>query len=619
MRPDGSIDRIAGEIDLLLATEDGIMIVDIKTGEQSKWFNFNKLSAADKKVYSKREEYTLQQGAYATMLEKMINAPVAAIALLPVQRSSDEDTNQIVLASKPDALSIYSGLEFEKNPDGSYKRNEQGELISKSNKKKFSDFFIPLYRDTVKDKLDMLFPTTTPKLIPGLASMGVKQFNIYRDELETISDKDTEANRTKFTELENKINDFASKNNFEIPDEIAILLNEKKADFQKTNVDNRIDNIILKYGSIGEGRKAEAERLRKRLEGFETKVSFDDVDLSDESEFVQEQIEKDKAFAERYFTHANNYIGATGKPTDGQNAAIAALNATGIITPFEYEVFNESDSNKEEASELIHEAVKRIQYMITATENSADIAALRIYQKDIFKLMNITRQTDENKNFVSILSNIKDNVDNGQLNDAMIALDTEILKLEYQLSRTNLKDNVKTTLNNKLADIQKIKTEISQLNNYVDIATDLEIVGEEEEGIEEEYDLDALTSATPKNNIVKGANIFSKSANFTPYTVTKVNQDNTAVITDTDGKKMTITMEQLNNDYLTEDQMKNIQSDISTYEPTSNEEKIIKESLDSVSEIIESKELKTEGHNLGLAQSPEKIRQQLIEESKNCQ
>jgi 5'-3' exonuclease len=118
------------------------------------------------------------------MLEKMINAPVAAIALLPVQRSSDEDTNQIVLASKPDALSIYSGLEFEKNPDGSYKRNEQGELISKSNKKKFSDFFIPLYRDTVKDKFNLyphnfiIYKTLLgdqSDSLPGIKGLGAKK------------------------------------------------------------------------------------------------------------------------------------------------------------------------------------------------------------------------------------------------------------------------------------------------------------------------------------------------------------------------------------------------------------------------------------------------------------
>jgi ATP-dependent exoDNAse (exonuclease V) beta subunit len=76
-RPDGSKDRIAGEIDLLLATEDGIMIVDIKTGTATKWRNFNKVKRTEQdKVYSKREEYTLQQGAYATMLENMIEAPV---------------------------------------------------------------------------------------------------------------------------------------------------------------------------------------------------------------------------------------------------------------------------------------------------------------------------------------------------------------------------------------------------------------------------------------------------------------------------------------------------------------------------------------------------------------
>ena len=96
---------IAGEIDLLVADRKGnITIVDIKTGEASKWKNFFKKN----NQYSKLENYGLQQTAYANLLNRMIGVD-AKIALLPIEitKSTSENTDgKIETAKKPSAANV---------------------------------------------------------------------------------------------------------------------------------------------------------------------------------------------------------------------------------------------------------------------------------------------------------------------------------------------------------------------------------------------------------------------------------------------------------------------------------------------------------------------------------
>ncbi len=98
---------IAGEIDLLVADRKGnITIVDIKTGQASKWKNFFKKN----NQYSKLENYGLQQTAYANLLNRMVGVD-ANIALLPIQvtKSTDENTDgKIETAVKPSAANLLS-------------------------------------------------------------------------------------------------------------------------------------------------------------------------------------------------------------------------------------------------------------------------------------------------------------------------------------------------------------------------------------------------------------------------------------------------------------------------------------------------------------------------------
>lgn len=167
-RPEGSKlpgkDRIAGEIDLIVADRKGnLSIVDLKTGEPRKWNNFNKVNrTSSDNFHSKREVYTLQQAAYARMLENMLGVK-AAVSLLPIERLSNKDTRQVTKAGRPNSPSIYKKLEYKKDADGNFVRTERGELdYTVKEGETASDMLIPLYPDTVADKINDLIPLRKP-------------------------------------------------------------------------------------------------------------------------------------------------------------------------------------------------------------------------------------------------------------------------------------------------------------------------------------------------------------------------------------------------------------------------------------------------------------------------
>ena len=99
--------RIAGEIDLLVADRKGnITIVDIKTGQSSKWNGFFKKG----NKFSKLQNYGLQQTAYANLLNRMVGVD-ANIALLPIQitKSTSENTDgKIESAQRPSSANLLS-------------------------------------------------------------------------------------------------------------------------------------------------------------------------------------------------------------------------------------------------------------------------------------------------------------------------------------------------------------------------------------------------------------------------------------------------------------------------------------------------------------------------------
>ena len=614
-RPDGSKDRIAGEIDLLLATEDGIMIVDIKTGTATKWRNFNKVKRTEQdKVYSKREEYTLQQGAYATMLENMIEAPVT-IALLPIERSSNAETNQMVTAGQPTNKAIYNTVEYEKNPDGSYKRNDIGQLVFKQTNDKAYKYFIPLYRDSIQDKLNILFPQGAVKLIPGLESIAKKQMDSYKAQLDKVTAENTKANVKALDGIEKHMTEFAAKNNIAIPDELTNLIKLKRADLNKEGSMRVINNVINKYQRTKDNSQQNIDKITDKLSKLKTNVSFDEIDLDPYSEFIQEQLEADEQFESRFNTHEEYFANRTSEPTAGQLIAAETLHLSGILTDEEYNAITTDKYNSSEVSELIHESVKRIQYLKVNSATDKQAAELADYQREIFNLMFNTKWHASNVSTVSVLEDIKENLDQGNVKAAMDILDLELMKMEKLLNSPYIKDTEKKTVTTKITDFNAMKQAIVDMTGYVEemFETPVEM---EEEGELEEFE---SVGSELENKYSVGTKIYKKNDNFDEYTVDKINDDGTVVLADANGKPTTHRMDTLSRDYLTEQEMMGEKPEDTSYETTPVEDSHLEESQGTVDQFITTPALKDKAHEEGMKQSLASIEKDLIKEIKNCQ
>jgi Holliday junction resolvase-like predicted endonuclease len=610
-----SSDRIAGEIDLLLATEDGIMIVDIKTGTATKWRNFNKVKRTEEdKVYSKREEYTLQQGAYATMLENMIEAPVT-IALLPIERSSNAETDQMVTAGQPSNKAIYNAVEYEKNPDGSYKRNDIGQLVFKQTNDKVYKYFIPLYRDSIQDKLNILFPQGAVKVIPGLKSIAKKQMDSYKTQLDKITAKNTKANVDALDKIEKHMTEFAAKNNVSIPEELTNLIKVKRADLNKEGSMRVINNAMVKYQATKDNSQKEIDNISNRLGKIKNTVSFDDIDLDTYSAFIQEQLEEDAQFKSRFDTHEESFANRRSSPTPGQLAAADILHTSGILSDEEYESIADEGYDSSEVSELIHESVKRIQYLKVNSTTDKQAAELADYQKEIFNLMTNTKWHTANVGTVMILENIKENLDEGNVKTAIDILDLELIRMEKLMNSAYVKNIEKTTLKTKIADFNAIKQAIVDMTAYVEemFETPVEI---EEEGELEEFE----TFGTElENKYTVGTILYKKNDNFDEYTVDKVNNDGTVVLAAPDGKKTTHRMDTISKDFSTEKEIMGETPEDTSYETNQVEDSHLKESQGTVDEFIITPALKDKAHEEGMKQSISSIEKDLIAQIKNCQ
>jgi hypothetical protein len=91
---------IAGEIDLMMVDREGrVFIVDIKTGEESKWNKYNN----EKSDYSKHDEYALQLTAYRNLLYNMYGIE-ASLAILPLQIKVDPETGKTLSVERAEGV-----------------------------------------------------------------------------------------------------------------------------------------------------------------------------------------------------------------------------------------------------------------------------------------------------------------------------------------------------------------------------------------------------------------------------------------------------------------------------------------------------------------------------------
>ena len=159
--PSGAKDRIAGEIDLLIVDKDGTTrIVDIKTGEQRTWNIFNSTQTKEgKPVYAKRESFTLQQAAYSRLYENMFGV-TPTIHIFPIERESNKDTEQVLTAGKPSNPTLFNNIQYEIDPEtGNFVLDAFGNLkFTILDKGVNSNKFIPLYIETVQDRINSVIP-----------------------------------------------------------------------------------------------------------------------------------------------------------------------------------------------------------------------------------------------------------------------------------------------------------------------------------------------------------------------------------------------------------------------------------------------------------------------------
>ena len=304
-----------------------------------------------------------------------------------------------------------------------------------------------------------------------------------------------------------------------------------------------------------------------------------------------------------------------GEPTLGQELAAHVLNQSGILTDEEYIAVQDGEINMSEISELIHESVKRIQYIKVNSENDAEAKKFTDYQRDILNLMANTKWNESNAAFLAVLKDAQDNVNSGDIASAIDRLDAEITRTEFALEATNLKDYQKKNLNEKLTDLNNFKNSIIEVTGY---EPTLEFIPEVqvEEGVEEEIDLDDLT----KENILKvGDKLYPKSGTFVEYTVTKINADNTVELKDGDGNKLKVTMEKLEEDFSTQAQVLGEEPSVKDYEPTASEISITKESLETIDDFVQNATATDESYTEGMSKTQGQTRKNLLNKTKNCQ
>ena len=216
--------KIAGEIDLLVAdTAGNITIVDVKTGEKSKWDNFKKVGNKN----SKMEDYQLQQTAYANLLTRMIGYN-PNIALLPIQMVREKETGRITSASKPTSPTLLS-----------------------------SDFLISLSKKEVQERINSIIPLPDS----GISSMPTPAVSIIPEDAESSDDTSSPTQ------------DAASNDSAYLNPEIEFTLKDFQKELDKvTTLEQMTDLKSLLHSKVVEGAisfdnlKTMAELINNKVE-----------------------------------------------------------------------------------------------------------------------------------------------------------------------------------------------------------------------------------------------------------------------------------------------------------------------------------------------------------------
>ena len=543
---EGKKDRIAGEIDLIVVDKKGnAFIIDIKTGSKSKWTNFNQLTNSfDNKKYSKRNEYTLQQAVYRELLKRQTGVETK-IGLLPIERESDKETDQIISAKKPLAAGLAKEVIYEFDDDGKVKKNKfkdpkgdkdfEEKIFKPGPNNAINDIFIPLSLESVAEEIDDLL---APKDDEGAQSFSFESPDIKQtsQEVQLLKNKN------------------------------AVIINSYKKDLENSQVSlDKLENILKS-------------------------ITIPNIsNIAIDNDFIANRLKVsevgDNKFKNYYDKH-KSFEDSTKPPHENQLMAAKILNATKIITDVEYQSIESQDLNMAEVSELIHNAVIRIEYLIANDTSNAE--EFKVYQKTLFSYMGQSSFHMNLQDTVNVLGNLNKTNYNSLLTN-------EILKLTNKLQYAKI-------------DFQKknIEGSIEKLTNLKDNL--LSLYGE----VKEEF-------ISP---IEVNSRYFKNNKDYTQVTVMKVDGDKITIKGNRKNSKESIvsTKDLLNKKlYLNDEDISNLKSEESNYEANESEKIILKEVQNTTDTFINSTEDKNKATEIGLKDNIEKIEDDLLTKIKNCQ
>jgi hypothetical protein len=398
------------------------------------------------------------------------------------------------------------------------------------------------------------------------------------------------------------------------------------------------ENIITKYRNTEEAAKKTIEDLKASLVPLANTVSFANIDLDDNSPFIIEELKKDQAFAERYAFH-ERIAESTSSPTSGQEEAVDILRQSGIVTAAEV---NDLAPTMGAYSELIHEAVKRIQYLKTQSTDNAEIKELSDYQRQIFTLMGNTKFLTETQNFINTIESINFEASNGRPRTAIKQANQVINELTAKERAPYTRTDEKKRLQIKIDDLKLLRddiiakeglegklddpTTVANLTKEISTATDIEkarkLLNEAisddliitSEGInylnsllvqrEQEIANNELPIMN-ETNIQKGdiyeakTNIFTTEKQKKPYikvggkvrVVSYNTEDNTVTLVKDGGirpKPYTIGLDQFNEQYMLKDVLDGSSDNATSYKPTKDEKDLAKYSTEVLNDFLKN-------------------------------
>ena len=443
---------IAGEIDLMIVDRNGkVFIIDIKTGAESKWENYND----PKSEYSKYDEYALQLTAYKNLLYNRYGIE-ASLAVLPLQIKTDPETGKTISIERASNV-----LDPDKD---TFKVDSNSRPLDPNNKD----------QRTFQEKIDSIIPRISPK--------GEE---ITEEVPTTEEQKQIEKEVAQLTAEQKKSQD---RNMLRIIDRIQLLRERQKTldqdvanindtlKFLDTILDSSIKLNMAEFRGLIENinnlDKVTAQLIKSKLTPKKGKRSLSAKEL-------RAQLRREFAITGDVLTRVKDLkrekelLEAQVKDLKDQGDYYQNLLEDPNMTLFNRTEINNKISKVKRKISTIEKLIKAIQNAIA--KSAAYIKEyLKIWDRTNTKLEKFKSETGYKPLASEDIKNLMNSVDT--LDQATLAeypnLTREFNKLERQLidimDATELVDDVKQQEETRLSELQsaleKYKKQLSYLN-----------------------------------------------------------------------------------------------------------------------------------------------------------